>query len=445
MATLHTLEIQIGELSVRAPQDGTIEALEIRPGDLVSPGAPVLSIMDTSTLWIRAFLPENHLGYQIGHRVKVTVDSYPHESFAGEITFIARNAEFTPSNVQTPEERSKQVFRIKIELQTGLNRLRPGMAVDARLDDLPGPETSARQDRHGRCITHPECVMLEPVIDVQRLTRTFGDLVAVRDVSFQVQRGAIFGLLGPNGSGKSTIIRMLCGVLAPTSGEAQLLGREMRFDSEAIKRRMGYMSQSFSLYEDLSVAENLDFYGRVYGLDDDMRAARTSDVLELDRHRRPPRSVRGTRSLAVGSSDLALACALIHEPEVVRARRTHSWHRSRSKTATVGLAVRTLGPRRDVARHDALHGRSRTLHGRRRTCTTPRLLVLGQPEELKQVPVVTPDGTSRCELRCADPRSRATHRCAHLPACATPRCSVRPFTCLPTTISPISGFSNNSS
>lgn len=138
-ATLAAINDQIAELTIKAPLEGTIEALELRPGDLVSPGAPVLSIMDTSMLWVRAYLPENHLNYQVGDRVKITVDSYPEKAFAGEITFIARNAEFTPSNVQTPEERSKQVFRIKVNLLTGLKELRPGMAADVWLTEPPPP------------------------------------------------------------------------------------------------------------------------------------------------------------------------------------------------------------------------------------------------------------------------------------------------------------------
>ena len=109
--------------------------------------------------------------------------------------------------------------------------------------------------------------MNKVVIDAQNLTRRFGDLVAVDDVSFQVRRGAIFGLLGPNGSGKSTIIRMLLGILPPSDGTASMLGHDAYLESETIKPRVGYMSQQFSLYADLSVRENIEFYGRIYGLD----------------------------------------------------------------------------------------------------------------------------------------------------------------------------------
>lgn len=132
-AALEAIDLRIAELEVRSPVDGVVEALELQPGDLTGAGAPVLSIMDVGRLWVRAYVPENRLDLQIGQTMWVTVDSFPNRRFRGELTFIARQAEFTPSNVQTPEERVKQVFRIKVELREGLEVLRPGMAADVWL------------------------------------------------------------------------------------------------------------------------------------------------------------------------------------------------------------------------------------------------------------------------------------------------------------------------
>jgi len=156
----------------------------------------------------------------------------------------------------------------------------------------------------------------EPVIVVRDLARRFGALLAVDRVSFTVGRGAIFGLLGPNGSGKSTIIRMLCGVLVPTAGRASVLGHEVPEESEAIKRRIGYMSQKFSLYDDLSVVENLEFYARIYGLDRQRVRDRLAAVVALTGLEN--RLDQLARTLSGGwKQRLALACALVHEPEVV--------------------------------------------------------------------------------------------------------------------------------
>lgn len=134
-AALLAIEKQIDELNIVAPLDAVVEALELRPGDLVAPNAPVLSLMDVGRLWVRAYVPERLLGVEIGQPVEVSVDSFPDERFAGRISFISRQAEFTPANVQTPEERAKQVFRIKVTLEEGLERLRPGMSADVWLKD----------------------------------------------------------------------------------------------------------------------------------------------------------------------------------------------------------------------------------------------------------------------------------------------------------------------
>ena len=121
---------QIAELTVTAPIDAVVEAVELRPGDLIAPNAPVIALTDPSELWVRAYLPENRLNVKLDDKVSVRVDSFPGRRFAGHISFISRDAEFTPSNAQTPEERSKQVFRIKVTLDEGLDVLRAGMSAD---------------------------------------------------------------------------------------------------------------------------------------------------------------------------------------------------------------------------------------------------------------------------------------------------------------------------
>lgn len=136
-SALAAIDRQIEELKVRAPATGTIEALDLRPGDLVAANAPIVSMLDTGRLWVRAYAPENHLDMSTGDKLPLRIDSFPGRTFQGEVTFIARQAEFTPNNVQTPEERSKQVFRIKITLLDGHDVLRPGMAADVYLEGTP--------------------------------------------------------------------------------------------------------------------------------------------------------------------------------------------------------------------------------------------------------------------------------------------------------------------
>lgn len=137
-AGLAALDQQIRELSITAPADSVVEALVLRPGDLLSPNAPAISLVDTTRMWVRAYVPENHLNLTNGQEVSVRVDSFPDRIFTGKVMFVARQAEFTPANVQTPEERSKQVFRIKVQLTEGLEVLRPGMAADVILSEAGG-------------------------------------------------------------------------------------------------------------------------------------------------------------------------------------------------------------------------------------------------------------------------------------------------------------------
>ena len=153
-------------------------------------------------------------------------------------------------------------------------------------------------------------------IDVRHLTRQFGAFRAVDDVSFAVERGEIFGFLGSNGAGKSTTIRMLCGLLQPTSGEATVGGVDVRRDPEGVKQRIGYMSQRFSLYELLTVDQNIRFFGGVYGLSRDRLAERRRLVLEMAELQ--GREDRLARDLPGGwRQRLALGCAILHEPAIL--------------------------------------------------------------------------------------------------------------------------------
>jgi ABC-2 type transport system ATP-binding protein len=152
-----------------------------------------------------------------------------------------------------------------------------------------------------------------PVIYVENLTRKFGDFVAVDHINFEVNEGEVVGYLGPNGSGKTTTIRMLLGLLAPSEGEATVLGYDAFRQSEEVRARAGYMSQKFAIYDDLTVLENLTFYGGVYGIKDKTRIGRTLDLVGLHGH-----DSTLTRSLSAGwRQRLALGIALVHEPKLL--------------------------------------------------------------------------------------------------------------------------------
>jgi ABC-2 type transport system ATP-binding protein len=153
-------------------------------------------------------------------------------------------------------------------------------------------------------------------IEVRDLTRRFGRFTAVDHVTFDVKEGEIFGFLGSNGAGKSTTIRMLCGLLKPTSGTARVGGVDVGGDPEGVKRRIGYMSQRFSLYELLTVDENIEFFGGVYGLNDDRRRARRRFVIEMAGLEGRERTL--ARDLPGGwRQRLALGCAILHEPPIL--------------------------------------------------------------------------------------------------------------------------------
>lgn len=240
---------------------------------------------------------------------------------------------------------------------------------------------------------------MEPSIRAENLTKKFGHFTAVDAVSFEVEPGAIYGFLGPNGSGKSTVIRMLCGLLAPTSGTAFLQNINVEENPEAIKRQIGYTSQRFNLYEDLTVEENVLFFGRIYGLRGQELSQRKRDVMGMMGIE--PYAKRLAGKLSGGwKQRLAVACALLHRPKIVFLDEP-----------TAGIDP--------VARRDLwdllfqLSSEGTTLFvtthymDEAERCTDvgyiymSRLLVSGKPEDLKRRQDVTPAGHHRLEIDCS--------------------------------------------
>lgn len=238
-------------------------------------------------------------------------------------------------------------------------------------------------------------------IEMHGLTKRFGNVMAVDNISFNVARGTIFGFLGPNGSGKSTCIRMLCSVLEPTSGTATVNGYDIVKEPEQVKRSIGYMNQSFSLYRDLSVEENLRFFGGIYGLKDSHLRSRMDDVIHLmglqNYLGRPSGQLSGG-----WKQRLALAAALIHEPDLIFLDEP-----------TAGIDP--------VARRELwdllfeLAGAGKTLFvtthymDEAERCNEiayiylSKLMVKGTPNELKALQEITPIGTRRIAVATAHP------------------------------------------
>ena len=156
----------------------------------------------------------------------------------------------------------------------------------------------------------------EKSVEVNLLTRNLGSFIAVDHISFEIPKGEIFGLLGPNGAGKTTTIRMLCGLLKPTGGEARVMGFDVARQSEQVKRQIGYMSQKFSLYNDLTVYENLWFYANLYGIQNDRIKQRIDELIEMAGLRGHEKQLTHNLSGA-WRQRLALACAIVHEPPML--------------------------------------------------------------------------------------------------------------------------------
>jgi ABC-2 type transport system ATP-binding protein len=235
---------------------------------------------------------------------------------------------------------------------------------------------------------------VRPAIAVEQLGKRFGTFDALAGVSFDVQRGEIMGFLGPNGAGKSTLIRILCGLLRPTSGRAEVAGIDVVRDPEGVRRRIGYMSQKFSLYNDLSVAENLRFFGGIYGVPPRRLGERVRFAVEMA-------GLAGREDALVGTlaggwkQRLALGCAILHEPQVLfldeptsgvdPGSRRRFWHLIHALSAG-GVSVLVSTHYMDEAEYCM----------RVALIAAGRLIALGAPHELKQRSM----GGTLMELAC---------------------------------------------
>jgi ABC-type multidrug transport system ATPase subunit len=236
------------------------------------------------------------------------------------------------------------------------------------------------------------------MIECAGLTKKFGALTAVDHVSFQVQRRSIFGFLGPNGSGKTTLIRMLCGLLNPTAGTGRIAGYDVVRELDKIKELIGYMSQKFSLYDELTVMENLLFYGRLYGLRAATLRQRREEMVALT-HLEPFLNQRAGLLSGGWRQRLAMACSLMHKPQVLfldeptagidPVARRELWDllfRFSSEGMTLFVTTHYMDEAERCSHVGYIH--------------MSKLMVCGEPDELRLRPEVNPPGTRRLEVTC---------------------------------------------
>ncbi len=239
-----------------------------------------------------------------------------------------------------------------------------------------------------------------PVITADGLTIRFGDFTAVDHVSFEISKGELFGFMGPNGSGKTTIIKTLCGLLRPSEGTGTILGMDVQKQAAEIKRHVGYMSQKFGLYEDLTVSENMAFYGGVYGIRGEQAARRKKEIVALTGLE--PYLNRRVSALSGGwKQRLALGCAIIHSPQVVFLDEPTAGIDPVARRSLWDLFFQLSG--QGVTFFVTTHYMDEAERcGRVGYIYMSKLVALGTIDELQRLPEANPAGTSRVEIETAN-------------------------------------------
>ena len=375
-ARVDQLDVQLKEADLFAPADGLVQTVSVRTGDLVGPGKIVVTHARVLAALGQGLRPRD----RPRRRPRRPARTSRRRLIPWPALHRTRAGDRLPGRVPPPQ--------------------RP----DPRRPPAPGlrSESLRRQLRRRPQIRHVRngTAAMTPVITADHLTIRFGDFTAVSDVSFEINKGELFGFLGPNGSGKTTIIKALCGLITPTEGTGTILGMDIRKDAADIKRHIGYMSQKFGLYEDLTVSENLGFYSGVYGLTGSRAHQRIKDVVALTGL--DPYLHRRVGALSGGwKQRLALGCAIIHSPEVVFLDEPTAGIDPVARRSLWDLFF--LLSAQGVTFFVTTHYMDEAERcGRVGYIYMSKLVALGTISELQHLPEANPAGTSRVEIETPD-------------------------------------------